>query len=148
MNNYYYKNYDLYPSMTRKTNFMPINNSTKSIDLFNPKEGFRKGNLFSNLYDEYKNYQPENLKAKTEQEQQLLEIQTLAFATHDLNLYLDLNPNDQSMIELFNDYRRKLIELINEYEKKYGPMTINSKNNDFSGYTWENTPWPWEGYNV
>ena len=34
-----------------------MNNS--NID---PKEGFLRGNLFNNLYDEYKNYKPQELK--------------------------------------------------------------------------------------
>ena len=39
--------------------------------LFNPNEGFIKGNLFSNLYSEYKNYKPQNLNPRNEQEKML-----------------------------------------------------------------------------
>ena len=44
MNNYKYYDY-LY------RNNINMNNQ----NLFNPKEGFEKGNMFSNLYSEYKN---------------------------------------------------------------------------------------------
>ncbi len=137
MNNYYYQNYNWNPSLNRNNNIP---------NLFSPTEGFQKGNLFSNLYSEYKNYQPDKLKANNNQEQKLLTLQTIAFAAHDLNLYLDIHPEDQSIVELFNDYKRQLIELTNEYEIKYGPITVNSNNSN--GFTWEKSPWPWEGYNV
>ena len=133
MNNYYYQ-YDW------RNN--PMNNMNK-VNLFNPKEGFEKGNMFENIYSEYKNYKPEVLKPINDREKLLYNIQTICFAAHDLNLYLDLNPNDQSMITLFNDYLRKEEELIKEYESKYGPMTINSNINE-----WVNNKWPWEVDNV
>ena len=129
MNNYYQYNW-------RHT---PMNN----VDLFNPKEGFEKGNMFSNLYNEYKNYKPLDLKPTNEREKLLYNIQTICFAAHDLNLYLDLNPNDQSMITLFNDYLKKEEELIKEYESKYGPMMVNNNINE-----WVNNKWPWEVDNV
>lgn len=133
MNNYYYQ-YDW------RNN--PMNNMNK-VNLFNPKEGFEKGNMFENIYSEYKNYKPEVLKPINDREKLLYNIQTICFAAHDLNLYLDLNPNDQSMITLFNDYLKKEEELIKEYESKYGPMTINSNINE-----WVNNKWPWEVDNV
>lgn len=133
MNNYYYQ-YDWRHN--------PMNNMNK-VNLFNPKEGFEKGNMFENIYSEYKNYKPEVLKPTNDQEKLLYNIQTICFAAHDLNLYLDMNPNDQSMITLFNDYLKKEEELIKEYESKYGPMTINSNINE-----WVNNKWPWEVDNV
>ncbi len=80
--------------------------------LFNPKEGFEKGNIFSNLYSEYKKYKPQTLKPMKYKERKLLNIQAIMFIDHDLNLYLDLHPEDQSMVTLFIDYRRQII-LIN-----------------------------------
>ena len=50
--------------------------------------------IFPNLI---KNYKPEVLKPTNDQERLLYNIQTICFAAHDLNLYLDLNPNDQSI---------------------------------------------------
>ena len=62
-----------------------------------------------------------------------------------LNLYLDLHPEDSSMLTLFNDYRMKENELKRVYESKYGPLTVNSDsviNND--SFMWVNSVWPWE----
>ena len=128
MNNYYY------PYNWRNTN---------NVNLFNPKIGFEKGNMFENTYSEYKNYKPEVLKPTTDKEKLLYNIQTICFAAHDLNLYLDMHQNDQTMITLFNDYLKKEEELIKEYESKYGPMTVNGNINE-----WVNNNWPWEVDNV
>lgn len=137
MNNYKYYDY-LY------RNNMNMNNQ----NLYNPKEGFIKGNMFSNLYSEYKNYKPQQLIPQTEQEKLLYELDSISFAAHELNLYLDMHPEDQSMVTLFNDYRRKLDELTKKYESMYGPLTVNSNEMENKTFSWVNTSWPWEGKNV
>ena len=137
MNNYKYYDY-LY------RNNMNMNNQ----NLFNPTEGFIKGNMFSNLYSEYKNYKPQRLNPKNEQEKMLYELDSISFAAHELNLYLDMHPEDQSMVTLFNDYRRKLEELTKNYEDKFGPLMVNSEEMENKTFSWTNSPWPWEGTNV
>ena len=112
--------------------------------LVTPAEGYNRGNMFANLYDQYKNYRPENLRANSEQERLFLELSRNHFAAHELNLYLDLNPDDTSMIKLFNDYRQKTNELMREYESKYGPLTVKSDSLDQTPFMWEKSPWPWE----
>ena len=131
MNNYF--RYDMYR----------INNNPK---LYSPKEGFEKGNIFMNLYNEYKNYQPDSLKPKNDQEKMLFNLQAICFAAHELNLYLDLHPEDQSMITLFNDYIKKIEELTRQYESKYGPLTTSFEMN--KGFNWVEEKWPWEVDNV
>jgi len=137
MNNYKYYDY-LY------RNNMNMNNQ----NLFNPQEGFIKGNMFTNLYSQYKNYTPQRLNPKNEQEKMLYELDSISFAAHELNLYLDMHPEDQSMVTLFNDYRRKLEELTKNYEDKFGPLTVNSEEMENKTFSWTNAPWPWEGNNV
>jgi hypothetical protein len=136
MNNYNYFDYNWY------------RNSNDNTSLYGPKEGFEKGNLFSSIYSPYKNYKPATLKATTEQESLLYELSAYSFAAHELNLYLDINPKDQSLIKLFNDYRTKANTLIAEYEKKYGPLNISSANSSNNTFTWEQSSWPWEVENV
>ena len=137
MNNYKYYDY-LY------RNNMNMNNP----NLFNPTEGFIKGNMFPNLYSGYKNYMPQRLNPRNEQEKMLYELDSISFAAHELNLYLDLHPEDQSMVTLFNDYRKKLEELTKNYESMYGPLSINSNEMENKTFSWVNTSWPWEGRNV
>ncbi len=117
----------------------------RAVSLYSPEEGYMKGNLFPELYDQYKNYQPVILRAKDEQSKLLLELSAVSFASHELNLYLDLHPNDESVLTLFNDYRRKTNSLIDEYETKYGPITVNSDSLDASPFLWEVDAWPFEG---
>ena len=145
MNNYNNWNIRWIP----QPNIYPLMNqtNTKNETLYNPKEGFEKGNMFTDLYSPYKNFQPEKLVPKNEQEQLLLELQEVSFAAHELNLYLDLHPEDQSMGTLFKDYQRKKEELTKAYEELYGPMTVYSNNIEDTS-KWVNTSWPWEGYNV
>ena len=135
MNNYKYYDY-LY------------RNNMNNQNLFNPQEGFIKGNMFSNLYSQYKNYMPQRLNPMNEQEKLLYELDSIGFAMHDLNLYLDMHPENQSMVALFNDYRRKLEELTKNYESMYGPLTVNSNEMENKTFSWVNTSWPWEGNNV
>ena len=139
MNNYQYVNYDWY-NMNRM--YQPNN-----LSLYNPEEAIIRGNLFKDLYKDYKDYKPRKPQLRTEQERKLFEIQSLCFAAHELNLYLDLHPEDQSMLRLMNDYIIKKDQLVKDYEKKYGPLTLNSTGNQTS-FNWVNNTWPWEEYNV
>ncbi len=137
----YNYNYDTtwYQHMMRNSYNNMTNNS-----LFTPEVAYNNGNLFSNLYSEYKDYRPAQLSANTEKEKLLLDIGRLSFAAHDLNLYLDLNPNDESMLTLFNDYRKQADSMINEYESKFGPLNISSNSLETGPFKWINSPWPWE----
>ena len=114
-----------------------------NTSLYNPLDGYNKGNLFPNLYSQYKNYRPMNINPRNEQERLMYEIQTICFAAHELNLYLDLHPEDSSMIMLFKDYSETARKLKNEYESKYGPITVSNINNE-NLFTWQTDKWPWD----
>lgn len=138
----YNYNYDTwYQNMMRNSN---SNNNMTASSLFTPEVAYNNGNLFSNLYSQYKNYRPAQLSANTEKEKLLLDIGRLSFAAHDLNLYLDLNPNDETMLTLFNDYRKQADSMISEYESKFGPLNISSNSLETGPFKWINSPWPWE----
>lgn len=129
----YYENYNWYR----------MNRNINTNSLASPKEGFERGNMFNNMYSEYKGYQPQVLKPSNEQEKKLYELSAYAFAAHEMNLYLDLHPEDKSMFMLFTDYQKRTNRLIEEYEEKYGPLNINSEVMDKS-FTWAKDKWPWE----
>ena len=112
--------------------------------LFSPAVGLDNGNMFSDLYQPYKNYKPANVAANNEREAMIRELARRAFAAHELNLYLDLHPNDASMITLFNDYREKANQLMREYDQKFGPLTISSNSLNQTPFMWEKDVWPWE----
>ena len=140
MNNY---NYNWY-YMDRDNSYNM--NQPKKDNLFSPKEGFIKGNMFSNLYSEYKNYRSISFTPRNEKEKKLMELQEVSFAAHDLNLYLNTHPEDQSMFMLFQDYLRKKENLTKEYESIYGPLTVMGMINS-NNFNWINN-WPWEVKNV
>ena len=115
--------------------------SMKEKKYYNLDEALKNGNLFPDLYDQYKNYRPFDLKANTEREKKLLEIQKLDFAINDLNLYLDLNPTDMEAYELIKKYVRSCMEKKDEYSSIYGPLTLDETQNE---YEWSKGVWPWE----
>ena len=99
--------------------------------------------MYGNLYDPYKNYKPKELKASSEREDMLMQLQELKFALIDLGLYLDIYSNDRKCINLFNEYQKKEKELCKMFENKYGPLTFDNGNYT-NTWTWNNGPWPWE----
>lgn len=128
------KNYNMYNGM---------NNDLDSLNLYEPLEGYTRGNLFKDLYDPYKNYRPQRVSINSEEEELLTSIGEYSFAAHELNLYLDVYPNNQKALNLFNKYREQANELMMKYERKYGPLTISSKENQKIPFPWEANSWPW-----
>ena len=106
-------------------------------------DGFSKGNMFQNEYIPYKEYKVAKLIANSKQEELLLEIMALSFAINDLNLYLDLHPENTEMLKRFKELTEKSCEKEMEYVKCYGPLEVMD-NESLSKFDWINNPWPWE----
>ncbi len=123
-------------------NMIPDNNN-----LFNPYEAYMKGNLFKNLYNEYKNYKPSKLIPNNEQAELLLNLNQISFENQDIRLYLDVFPKDTSMINRYNMNNQKIKELIDIYENKYGPLTCTSPINTDT-FSWEEYDFPWEEVSI
>lgn len=120
-----------------------MSNTGTSSNIADSQTGFKRGNLFNSLYDEYKNYKPQELKASSERDDLILQIDENRFAIIELGLYLDLYPNDTNALNKYNSYLKKEKELITIYESKYGPMTLSSPV-QINTWLWDNSPWPWE----
>ena len=118
-------------------------NTINNNQLVDPNQGLKRGNLFANLYDPYKNFKPNELTPNNEQEALLYQILQYKFALTDLNLYLDTNPNDRNILALFNQYLNIEKQMCNKYENMYGPLTIDNLNQN-NTWNWNNSPWPWE----
>ncbi len=104
--------------------------------------GFIRGNMFPDLYNTYKVTKPFDIEPMNEQAEMLTYIDAYSFAAHDLNLYLDNNPNDRSMIQLFKEYTTQANKIMAEYEKKYGPLFVDASTT--YPWAWNDSPWPWE----
>ena len=109
--------------------------------LYDATEGLEKGNLFPNLYDPYKNYAPGKFKTPTERAKKLLEIQKLDFAINDLNLYLDMHPEDMYAYKMFKTYVMECKKKKSEFTKIFGPLMLDELTDT---YEWSKGVWPWE----
>ncbi len=114
-------------------------------DILTPREGLNLGNLFMNEYERYKNYRPRELKASSQKESDLWEIMELSFAINDLNLKLDIEPNDMECFALFNEYTNELDKRVRDYSKKYDALELCYDLGN--SYSWFKGVWPWEGVN-
>lgn len=114
-------------------------------DIYNKDEALVKGNLYKDLYVPYKNYKEEKVKVYNEQDKDMLALQELCFVINDLNLYLDLHPEDNNSFKIFKDTVKSYKEKKKEYVKKWGPIDLLDKMDD---YEWTLSLFPWEDNNV
>ena len=80
-NNLNFNNYG-FPDMNVISNtfLQPTNqNNNTNQNIAEAYEGFIRGNLFNNLYDQYKNYRPTKLVPDNEQAELLLNVDQLTF---------------------------------------------------------------------
>lgn len=142
--NQYPKSLEYYNYTNNNYNQPIFTENADAKKLYDPYQGFIRGNMFPNLYNGYKLKQPLNLEPKSEREEMLVYLDALAFAAHDINLYLDLYPNDRDMIQAFANYRMQADQVMKKYEEMYGPLVVNSEANTVTPWAWDNKPWPWE----
>lgn len=137
-------------SIQSNINYVPQTDTSK-IKLLNkdnilePYQGFIRGNLFGNLYNTYKNYKPAEVNPTNEKEALLEQWQQYNFALTDLNLYLDVYPNNKEALTLYNKYLEIIKQITDKYEKTYGPINLDSTYVGDNTWKWINGPWPWEG---
>lgn len=125
--------------MFNKSNYNQQANPNEVYDVYG---GFIRGNMFPDLYNTYKNSKPFEIQPMNEQAELLTYLDAYSFAAHDLNLYLDNNPNDRDMIRLFAEYTNKANQIQREYEQKYGPLFVDASTT--YPWAWNDSPWPWE----
>lgn len=139
----YQRKLDYYNYTNNNYNKPMFSENENPKTVLDPYNGLIRGNMFQNLYNEYK-VEPMTLQSSNEQMRLLTMLDALCFAKEDLNLYLDVYPNDKDMINLFNQYRIEADKLLQEYESKYGPIFVDSSYNSRVPWAWNNEPWPWE----
>lgn len=106
-------------------------------------DGFSKGNMDSTLYNQFENKVPRKLDEKNP----LNMLMAYQFALIDLQLFLDVNPNNKVVKDLFDRYLNEYLNAKKEYESKYGPITLDSKENKGPTWKWQNK-WPFDGGNM
>lgn len=152
MNNYdqYYNYLNNMNKISNANNMTDANKVNQPSQMTNksfaePYTAFIRGNLFNNLYDQYKNYKPAEINPTNEKDYALLLVQVYDFCAHELTLYLDNYPNDATAIKLRDEYSKAAREAINQYETKYGPLSLASTTLGAVPWAWDTTVWPWEG---
>lgn len=138
-NEFEYEKYDT--DVNTNINIETIN-FNRAYDMFSLEEGFNKGNMFKDIYSKYKNH-VYKLKVNNSKDNLLYKIQMHCFALKDLNLYLDVFPDDKKMINKFNEINNSLEELKKKYVKEVGPLCVTDMNSN-TKFTWINNPWPWD----
>lgn len=118
------------------------NTNNASYNTDNKYEGFYKGNMFPNEYESYKNYTYIKPKVKNEREKLLMDVMASSFAINDYNLYLDLYPNNNEILNKYKLETENLKKLKDKYEKMYGPLCID--NGKYQDFKWILSPWPWD----
>lgn len=113
------------------------------IDKFyTPEEGFLRGNMMKDEYAPYKKWTYFKLRPESEREVLLFQLMAYSFAINDLNLYLDMHPEDLEAYTLFKKYACEKNEIESVYVEKFGPMTITETKGET--FNWINNPWPWD----
>ena len=127
---------------------------SKLIELYeNPIDGdFDKTHLcliheylFKDLYVPYKNYKEGKIKVYNQKDKDMLKLQELYFIINDLNLYLDLYPEDNKAFNYYKSIIKEYNKSKEEYVKKYGPIDLLDETED---YEWTVSTFPWEDENV
>ena len=122
--------------------FIPDVDFNRTGNVLSPMDGFLRGNMFQDEYEPYKNLTYFKLNPSNDKERLLYQVMAYSFAINDLNLYLDLHPDNKGMLDLFKKYVKEEKELCNEYVNKDGPLEVNEVKGQ--KFDWINSPWPWE----
>ena len=132
--------------------FLDLANLTNSqsmpkMDMSTPnilpaKEGFLRGNMFKNEYKPYKNLTYIDIRPQSDREAKLFNVMQFSFAINDLNLYLDLHPDDTRVVRLFEELVKEEKQAKKEYMEQYGPLMVTKVKGD--KFDWIESPWPWD----
>jgi len=105
---------------------------------YEARTGFVRGTLYPGLDLPFMGMINENEHPATP----LTDLQTLAFAIHELALYLDTHREDAEALAMYRSYQNMYRKMRENYEEKCGPL--NHMTGDGKTYKWLDDPWPWE----
>ena len=74
----------------------------------------------------------------------LLELQQLSFSLVDLNLFLDMNPDNQQAVNDYNRLFQQYWDAKAAFELQYGQLNNFGHCPASYPWSWINDPWPWE----
>ena len=72
-------------------------------------------------------------------------ISALAFAIHELELFLDTHPENRQAMQLRGEFMMRKKEAIADYESRFGKYVVTTADVEPTDYwDWLDSPWPWE----
>lgn len=142
--NSYNLNQDYYNYINNNYNQPMYNQNVEKNSVYDVYNGFIRGNMFPSLYNFYRIDKPYEITPMNEQVELLTYVDMYNFAMTDLNLYLDVHPDDKEALQLFNEYRNMAVEATKNYENKYGPLLLTSNTLNTFPWAWDKEPWPWD----
>ena len=71
------------------------------------------------------------------------ELQVMAFAIHELALYLDTHPEDKEALELYQQLQQMYEDAARDFSVSHGPLNHRTPTKGDT-YRWLDDPWPWE----
>ncbi len=75
--------------------------------------------------------------------QAAMQLAQAGFVISDLILYLDTHPTDQNALCYFAKKKEQYAQARKAYSEQIGPVRISDVD-PANGWTWGDTPWPWE----
>lgn len=74
----------------------------------------------------------------------LRKVQQYNFMMIEAGLFLNNQPDCLEAKEAFCKYQNLYRKAVDEYESCFGPLTYSGINVNENGWSWIDSPWPWE----
>ena len=100
-------------------------------NLFTPNQTLEYGNIFKKEYKSYKGYQPYKINIKNENS--ILNLIAMQDYLHDLKLYLDVYPNDNAILNEYNNVLKKYQKIKENVDLSSLKCPMSENKNIFRG---------------
>ena len=117
--------------------------SKTKMNLFTPDVAFTNGTIFKSLYEPYKNYKPMRPVVNDPKDKALLSVMMYGSCLHDMNLYLEVYPDDKEALKIRKEYYEKYKMAKDEYETKYSSYSLLSDFSDTKPFGFSTEAFPW-----
>lgn len=108
-----------------------LNEYRGNSNLFTPNQTLEYGNIFKKEYKSYKGYQPYKINIKNENS--ILNLIAMQDYLHDLKLYLDVYPNDNAILNEYNNVLKKYQKIKENVDLSSLKCPMSENKNIFRG---------------
>lgn len=108
-----------------------LNEYRSNGNLFTPNQTLEYGNIFKKEYEGYKGYQPYKINIKNEK--CILNLIAMQDYLHDLKLYLDVYPNDNAILNEYNNALKKYQKIKENVDLSSLKCPMSENKNMFRG---------------